>query len=222
MQHPFSCTPITYAAVEKVISAQRLGRYLRTAGGDKHMALRLYVWNSRLCEAFYIPCQFAEVAVRNGAAQALAARYQPDWHLDARFPSTLPDRLARELERTIADGQREHGANATVNHVVSGVSLGFWTHLFTKNFRHILWKHGFGTAFPHIPRTETSLSIYKRIDRLRNWRNRIAHYNAIFDKGPAAEMENVQTILSWACPETFWLLNQLSNVSTVINQRPAI
>jgi hypothetical protein len=58
MQYLFSCLPNTYDGIEETLSHARLARYLpaaRAANGDHHLALRLYIWNSRLCEAMYLP-----------------------------------------------------------------------------------------------------------------------------------------------------------------------
>jgi hypothetical protein len=62
--------------------------------------------------------------------------------------------------------------------------------------------------------------IHNAADRLRRFRNRVAHHNAIFDKGPTAEYRNIQNIIGWICPETLWLMRQLSNPASVINRRP--
>lgn len=45
------------------MSQARLARYLPAAKGDRFHALRHYVWNARLCEEFYIPLQFSEIAL---------------------------------------------------------------------------------------------------------------------------------------------------------------
>ena len=71
MQLTFSCTPSALKNIEGTISPARLGRYAGSAGVDKQKALQLYVWNARLCEAFYLPIQLCEVAIRNAIHGAL-------------------------------------------------------------------------------------------------------------------------------------------------------
>lgn len=65
MQPLFSCVPSVYAEIEGALTQVRISRYLAAAKNDKQLALRLYVWNARLCECLYLPVQFTEVAVRN-------------------------------------------------------------------------------------------------------------------------------------------------------------
>lgn len=220
MQYPFSCTPAVRTAIENTLSPQRLGRYLVAAKDDPNLAMRLYVWNARLCEAYYLPCQFAEVAVRNRLHFLLQRRFACDWHRDPAFVSPLPVRWKNELDFAIKDCTRDHGRAMTVNHIVGSMSLGFWCHLLTSAFDHVLWLNGFRRAFPHISRQYERQDVYDRVNQLRQWRNRIAHHGAIFDKGPAAELQNIQEVVGWVCPDTAWFMRRISTVSQVINKRP--
>lgn len=220
MQYPFSCTPQTYAAIEAVLSQPRLGRYMSAAGQDRHLALRYYVWNARLCEEFYIPTQIAEVAFRNVLASGLNARYGNAWHTAPALTSGLPQRLLTELRKTESDERRKHGPAFTADHIISALSLGFWVHLTTAAPRNYVWQGTLRNLFPHMPAITPDSEIQKAADRLRKLRNRIAHHNAIFDKHPTAEYRNIQDLLGWICPETTWLVRQLSNPARVINQRP--
>ncbi len=57
------------------ISTERLGTYLRDAGFDKERPLRLYLWNAYAGEAFHLPVQAVEVALRNCVNIGLCARF---------------------------------------------------------------------------------------------------------------------------------------------------
>ena len=110
MQYAYSLTHSAWAGVERVLSPQRIGRYLPAARGDKQLAFRLYLWNLRLCEAFYLPCHFCEVAIRNGLHEALKARFgSEDWHLDQKVLARLPERQKVELTDVIRRARAEHG-----------------------------------------------------------------------------------------------------------------
>lgn len=220
MQYPFSCTPQTYTAIEATLSQPRLGRYMAAAGQDRHLALRYYVWNARLCEEFYIPTQVAEVAFRNALAGGLGARYGTSWHTTPALTSGLPQRLLSELKNTETDERLKHGAAFTADHIVSALSLGFWVHLTTSNPRNYVWQGSLRSLFPHMPQATLDKEIHTAADRLRKFRNRIAHHNAIFDKHPTSEYRNIQNLLEWICPDTAWLVRQLANPARVINQRP--
>jgi len=221
MQQPFSCVPAVFQSIEATLSKPRLSRYLPAANGFAQFALRLYLWNAMICESFYLPCQLAEVSLRNGVFRALNDRYGPDWYTQGRFTCNLPDRHKKDLQAAIQDSQTEHGENATADHIVARLSLGFWVHLFTKNFEHLLWKGGFTVAFPNLPQNIGRIDIHRKIERFRNFRNRTAHHFAVFDKGPISHYADIMEIIGWSCADTAWLAKELAKVPTVINQRPS-
>lgn len=220
MQQPFSCTNITFASIENTLSAPRLARYLGEAKGDKHYALRLYVWNGHLCEAFYLPIQIAEVCSRNTILAALSAKHGNEWFERGAFLCTLPERLKNELSGVIRDERQAHGSALTTNHIVSGLSFGFWVHLMTKNYEGVFWPAYFQTCFPNKPKDVTRRMLHEKLERLRTFRNRIAHHKPIFDHSPKAEYQSLMETIEWICRETHWFTRQISRVDQTINAKP--
>ena len=221
MQYAYSLTHSAWAGVERVLSPQRIGRYLPAARGDKQLAFRLYLWNLRLCEAFYVPCHFCEVAIRNGLHEALKARFgSVDWHLDQKVLARLPERQKVELTDVIRRARAEHGDGATIHHLISQLPLGFWTGFLSRSYRNLIWRNGVQLAFPLASVRETHQTAAERVQQFRKWRNRIFHHNAIFDKGPTAELQNIDVLIGWRCKETQWLVRHEAAVSRVINSRP--
>jgi hypothetical protein len=208
------------AALEGALSPARLARYMPAAENDKNLALRLYIWNARLCEAFYLPTQFAEVVARNAIHKPVLKRFGPSWHTENRFKGLLPDRLRDELECVVREERKCRGNDLTVNHVVAGLSFGFWLHLLTHSYEHHLWQNGLRHSFPNLPKKAGLRELYGQFDRLRKFRNKIAHHYAIFDRGPMAEFQNTLEVIGWVCEDTKWLAKELSNVASVISRRP--
>jgi hypothetical protein len=220
LQPPFSCTPLTYSQLERSFSPARLGRYLAAANGDKHYALRLYVWNVRLCEAFYLPTQFAEVTIRNAIHGALATKHGLNWESRGSFLCTLPDRLRRELDDVIRTERAAYGAAMTVDHIVSGLSFGFWLHLLTKKYEGVLWPTYFPQFFPNMPANITRTNLYDRLDSLRIFRNRLAHHKPIFDRSPKTEYNNLLDTVRWACSDMHWFITTLTRIDQTLSARP--
>jgi hypothetical protein len=220
MQPPFSCVPATLAGIEGALSEARLGRYLRDAGGDKHYALRLYVWNIRLCETLYLPTQVCEVTLRNAIDRAVRAKHGDNWISRGSFLCTLPDRLKTELHDVIRTETATYGHGMTIDHVVSGLSFGFWLHLLTKHYDGTLWPHAFPICFPHKPSAIDRHSLYERANRFRLHRNRLAHHKPVYDRAPNAEYQNILDLVSWVCGETHWLVKHLTPMGRRINERP--
>jgi hypothetical protein len=220
MQLAFSCVPETFQAIEGSLSEARLGRYLGDSRNDRQYALRLYVWNASLCEAFYLPSQVAEVAIRNTIHKALFDKHGPDWFDRGSFLCTLPDRLRSELKDVIRQERRQYGAAMNVNHIVSGLSFGFWQHLLTKNYENVFWPNYFPSSFPHKPKKITRQDLWDKVDRLRTFRNRLAHHKPIFDRFPKLENQNLLELLSWVCLETRWFVETTSRVDQAISLKP--
>lgn len=220
MQAPFSCTPVTFNEIETAISPARLGRYLNAASGDKQRALRLYVWNARLCEELYLPLQTAEIAVRNAVHSALVNHYGQGWYSRQAFIDVLPDRYKEEVKKTALDEQLRRAWLFTGDHVVAGMTFGFWVHLLSVNFDHLLWKNGMEAAFTQIPAHVGRLQVYDRVDRLRNFRNKVMHHYAIFDLDPLDEHKNAMNIIGWASDSLQWYVRELSNPQAVMANKP--
>ena len=221
MQYPFSPMPNVLIAIENTMSPARLARYLSAGKNDKNHALRLYVWNARLCEEFYVPLQFTEVALRNSIHRQLKELYEDNWFDRTKFTNIIPDRHKAEIAKTAADERLKRGRSFTPDHVVAGMSFGFWQNLLSRSLENILWPDGIKKAFPNPPHGFSRNEVYKRLERLRKFRNAVMHHYAIFDKGPVDEYRNIRILLDWMCPETLWLMSELSNPAAVLQRRPA-
>lgn len=190
------------------------------AGGCRHLALRLYVWNGRLCEALYLPLQLAEVACRNAISIPVGKRFGPLWFEDHRFENILHSITKDTLRDTVRKEKAKRKAAFTVNHIIAALPFGFWTNMMTKSFDKHLWANGVKVAFPLAELPDTRESIYGRLDKMRNIRNDVMHHYAIFDKGPQAEIQNALHLVGLVCRETEWLAQQLGTMSRMINDRP--
>lgn len=219
MQYPFSPMPEVLKGIEATMSPARLLRFM-PASSDKNHALRMYIWNARLCEEFYIPLQFPEVALRNGIHNRLREVFGADWYKSPKFKNDIPNRHKDDLTNTTTAEMAKRGASFTADHVVAGLSFGFWHSLMGRGISHVLWKWNVKAAFPNVPVGVKREDIYGRLERLRLFRNNVMHHYAIFDKNPVAEYDNIRTLMHWICPNTLWLMSELSNPAAIILGRP--
>lgn len=112
-------------AVIDTISPNRFGTYLSAAAHDPERALRLYLWNAQIGEAFHLPIQAVEVALRNKISTILAAKFGHDWWCAAEFE----DLIDREREQDLATVKRRiesKGLALVTGQIVAGLSFGFW------------------------------------------------------------------------------------------------
>jgi len=207
-------------AVDSALSKGRIDRYLVAAGNDRALALRYYMWNSELCQAFYVPIQMAEIAVRNCILKALVARYGTNWPFETGFTAMLSDRCRDDLTQAIADERYQHGTACTHEHIASAVSFSFWDHLCTKRFRPLLWAKGITPFLPHFPDNTDLPKLQVRIMTIRQWRNRLAHYKTVFDKNPTQKHNDILELLSWISPDLRTFVRDTSRFSRVLGRRP--
>jgi hypothetical protein len=148
--------------------------------------------------------------------------YGQDWSQNPKFVNVIPNRHKETLRETIANEASKRGHSLTIDHVVAGLPFGFWQNMMGSALSHVLWKYGVGGPFPHLPSGLKRTDVYERLERPRKFRNAVMHHYAIFDQKPLDEFENIKDLLSWMCPQTLWLMKELSNPSVVMQNRPRI
>lgn len=222
MQYMFSLLPKTFDSVEKTMSHARLTRYLAAARQDKNRALRLYFWNAELCQEFYLPIQMTEVSLRNSLHTRLQTIFEDNWFTDPSFVSAVPERSQREI-RDVANFERaKRGVGFTVDHVVAGMSFGFWLSLLNAPMTNRIWRGNIRPIFPNLPHHLGQPDVHERLEKLRLFRNAVMHHYAIFDKAPGIEWENMKVILGWICQPSVKLMIQLADPKKVLSAKPTI
>ena len=184
------------------MSAARLARFLRAAKGDKNRAIRLYIWNAHLSREFYLPIQLTEVALRNSIHKQLSSLFGDLWFENPGFTSAVPERTQVEMRKVALFERTQRRSAFTVDHVVAGLSFGFWLSLLNSSMCERIWAGDIRPVFPHLPINLHQPDVHKRLEKLRLFRNAVMHHYAIFDKGTTAEWENIKLILGWICPST--------------------
>lgn len=220
MQLPDSPSDTQLTALIAAIHDDRLDRFLPAAKGSREDAFKLYLWNCLLCESFYLPMHFAEIAVRNAIHSHLMARLGEKWFENRAFVNSLDTRRATDLEDLLTAERKRHGDNLTCHHLVSELSFGFWQHLLTKRFGRLIWGPGIKAAFPNLPNALDRQAVYDRVEAVRKWRNRIAHHKPIFDHGPSAKLQDTLQLVRWVCHDVADWVTSSASVSAAIDLRP--
>lgn len=184
IQPLFSCVPAAFSNIESAISKYRLSRYMSAAKNDRHMALRLYIWNIRICESFYLPVQFAEVGARNAIMVPVNKRFKAQWYDAPAFQNILTPRFQNELKETVAKQKRKHGQAMMGHHVVSALSLGFWVEMMSASYDQHLWANGIHNSFPGAAAGTNRAELFLMLEDMRRLRNAVMHHEALFDRSP--------------------------------------
>ena len=170
---------MNYTEYQKAFSCARLNKYLMACNGDAKSALVLYHNNVKLCQKFYGVLNIFEVVLRN----AINEHYRQflkddDWirnQLDySGVLGNHPQRMA--VIKIISDLDKD--SRYTNDRVVSSVSLGFWTHLFSRR-PFLLGGQSLLQIFPAKTKGLGQRAIYNELQLIKLFRNRIAHHEAI-------------------------------------------
>lgn len=168
-----------YYDYEKAFSSARLSKYLKACHGDSYGALTLYRHNIKLCQKIYGVLNIFEVVLRNAINEHYMAHFSDtDWIRHQLLPGGMlenhPHRSA--VEKTIEDLDKE--GRYTNDRIVSSVSFGFWTHLFTRR-PFALGGKSLLQIFPTRAKGFGQRAIYNELYKIKTFRNRIAHHEPI-------------------------------------------
>ncbi|MBQ0024337.1 MAG: Abi family protein [Bacteroidales bacterium] len=168
-----------YSEYERAFSAARLNKYLTACGGNTAKAIILYRHNVKLCQKFYGMLNVFEVILRNAINEHYKAYFNDsDW---IRSQLASGGMLSQHPQKAIVDKTITDliaAGRYTNDRVVSSVTFGFWTYLFTKKpFR--LGGQSLLRIFPAKAIGLGQRAIYNELMAVKNFRNRIAHHEPI-------------------------------------------
>ena len=174
--------PTLCREAERTLSVARLNAYTEKGEADTYNAIARYLWNAALCEALYPTLQAFEVALRNAIHSSLSDYYRPEWLLEQNFFRNREWNAILDAQDSLSEqGKLAADASVRPDDLVAELMLGFWTglfvHAYDRKFAIPVMSRGL-KGFPDTIRTRDSL--YKRFDKVRYLRNRVAHHEAIY------------------------------------------
>ena len=183
-----------YEEYEIALSVPRIGKYRLACKGDKNKALILYRYNIKLCQKFYGMLGVLEVALRNAINEHFKIQlYDNDWLIaqaQSGFLVNYQEAIFKERDKLI------NNCKYTCDKLVASLSLGIWTFMFSRN----CYKNSGKTLLQIFPNKMHGLNqrdIYADLDKIRTFRNRIAHYEPLcFDNTGTINVTYVQEIFS--------------------------
>ncbi len=179
--------------IRKYISDARLQNYLFVCQNNYPKTLKLYQANMRLSQSFYPLLSLVEVILRNALNNELTSYFgDKDWLLN-QLNGFMMDKALIYTDRT---GQRKENfflkysveksmknlsKPITQGKIIADLNFGFWTTLFNKTHLKIL-KGIPMRIFVNLPSGFNRSTVYKILDKLREFRNRVYHNEPIIFK----------------------------------------
>lgn len=222
MNNPFSADQLHH--LPHVLSGPRFARYLQEQGNDREEALILYRWNMAISAAFAIPLHLLEISLRNGVADGVRAIHGAAWPWTQGFLLTLPSPTnlrAFNPRRELTSCASRHN---TAGKVVADIKFAFWERLLLQNQQRIIWDTQFDLQFPGSPITDPSdtrrETLRRNVERIRIFRNRIAHHEPIFTRDLQRELDQIIEVVGWRNPTAADWLRQIETVTHWLAHRP--
>jgi hypothetical protein len=197
----------TILAVRAALSAARMGTYEAEKGvtsDDDPSALELYAWNAQVSAALMAPLHICEVVVRNSIADALTTKYGSSWPWTPAFELSLPNpAVGYSPRRDLISVRSKHH---TTGKVIPELKFAFWQRMFTQRFDGRLWNTQLKTVMPNLnPAKSVSQlrqEIYDDLEEIRRLRNRIAHHEPIFSRNLVADLQKIESLVTFRCSTT--------------------
>jgi len=179
-----------YEDYEIALSVPRIGKYRLACKGDKKKALILYRYNIKLCQKFYGVLGVLEVVLRNTINEHFKIQLRDnDWLITQSqngFLVNYKDAISKEKDKLLNNHKYTH------DKLVASLSLGVWTFMFSRH----CYKNSGKTLLQVFPNKTHGLNqrdIYADLDKIRSFRNRIAHHEPLcFDSAGMVNVAYVQ------------------------------
>jgi hypothetical protein len=209
---PFVYTSEALDNLDQSISIERLASFLALANADRHKAILLYEHNRLLSEGFYGMLQGLEVALRNSIHRVMSAdTLAPDWYDRANSLYQPESAAVNEAKANIPAGKP-----ITPGRVVAQLTFGFWVKLLGRSYEKAFWVPHLYKAFPQLRKPDRK-QVFDRMDKIRGFRNSIAHHERILHRDLRNEYRQLVETLAWICPVTASWVNLHNSVHYLIH-----
>jgi hypothetical protein len=183
------------AAILTAISPDRFKTYLASAGHCEERALKPYLWNAKLGEAFHMPIQAVEIALRNRINLALSNGFTPNsWKCKNLFDLLDEERKA-DLTRVFRR-IRNRELELHTGQIVAGLSFGFWVGILDGRYNPPIWSGQLRAAFPFLPADRARKNLHSSVRNIAALRNRIFHHEPLTGRDNLSDFSELITLLA--------------------------
>lgn len=176
-----------YSDFERIISPERMRRYLIACHYDTKKAMTLYRYNLKLSQEMFTVISCFEVVLRNKIDQEMKAHFGSDWLRDSILENGIfySDKNVSKTKDIIAKAYDEMSENGKYTHskLITEMGFGVWKFMY-NNVQYAKTKKCLLKIFPNKPKSTpeihyNNLYVFNELDRINYIRNRIAHHEPI-------------------------------------------
>ncbi len=220
-----------YTKLEHYVSKPRLDRYLISCSNSQARAINLSAENIKVSQAFYPLMNLFETFLRNKINDNLTTHFSDGaWIINQKTGFMSDPSLGPKyrMKKCVIDAEFNIRGTITPGKIVAEQSLGFWTSLFEPSHYSLISGSVLG-CFPNKPTTANRNTISSYLKRIREFRNRIYHNEAICFNNITIDFTHVSaiksdiyTLLDWMDADLKPYVQQFDNISAAIVQAQAV
>ena len=157
---------------------------------QSYSSLEEYSENLVYSQKFYIPLSILEVALRNALNIHLSKIVSDIWYEDDFLTKDSKEKIVQA--KALLAKRRE---KIDKEKIIAELSFGFWVNLFKKPYDKKLRIKDIKKIFPNIENSTEPLInrdiLFKKLNHIRNFRNRVFHYEKVLNKSDFNGIEEV-------------------------------
>ena len=220
-----------HSKLEYYLSKPRLNRFIKAANGSPAKAQLLYKDNLLVSQAFYPVLNLFEIFLRNKLNNQLAEHFSnPNWIVEEKLGFMNDPSLEKSkfiLKKSVLKAENlifRKGNKVTSGKVLAEQSFGFWTSLFEPHHFKLICGVPI-LCFPNKPNQVNRKLLARKLNTIREFRNRIYHNEPIcfigdkIDYAPALKVRfQIIKLLEWMEKDLVEFINQFDFTETIISK----
>ena len=206
-----------YIDFERVISQERLRRYLIACNNNTRKAVLLYRYNLKISKEMFLIISCFEVALRNKIDNEMKKTFGNDWLRDSILENGIfySDPRVIKTKAIIESIYVELYENGSYTHskLLTEMGFGVWKYMFNNAMYSHSGKCLLG-IFPNKSKSSATTQynntyVFNELDKINILRNRIAHHEPICFNKPA----NIDTSKIKNCYDSIMALFSWMNIN---------
>ena len=189
--------------IKKYISTERFRSY---SGIDE------YLENLVFSKKAYIPLSILEISLKNSINDLLTDKLGENWLENKDFLTNDSLRKIEEAKKILY----KRAELISKSKIIAELSIGFWVNLFKKPYEKKLRTKDIQKIFTNLPPKKEKMInrevIYKELNHIRNFRNRVFHYEKVINKDNYNQIfDEIDEVLFYFDKELFDCVKKANN-----------
>ena len=189
--------------IKKYISSERFRSY---SGIDE------YLENLVFSKKAYIPLSILEISLKNSINDLLTDKLGENWLENKDFLTNDSLRKIDEAKKILF----KRAELISKSKIIAELSFGFWVNLFKKPYEMKLRTKDIQKIFTNLPPKKEKMInrevIYKELNHIRNFRNRVFHYEKVINKDNYNQIfDEIDEVLFYFDKELFDCVKKANN-----------